>query len=503
MSDGPGTSAGQAEGHHDALQALRNGVKLLGSLFLTWGIALGVRLLLPRFLGPDAFGPVNFADAFTAGFFVLLGFGLDVYIRKEVSVRPEHASDFFAGVILLRVLGTLLLFGVMQAVLVATDRPLETRLLVYVFALAQVFFTQNQSLAALLHARGTVSELAVLNIVSKVVWGAGVLATVVFRWPLWGIPFSLLVSELLKAAVNWRLVAKHLDVRWRFDLLAVKAAIVASLPMYLNTAAHTAYNKLDVSIIAVVAGDREVAWYGASSLLAGLTMMVAPMIGWVLMPLFARARARSDEEYVQVMRRSLEAVLALAFPTTLFLALGADVWIRLLYGEAYAPAAASLRILAPLFVLTYVAIISANSLIITGRAWAMALISISGLVVNPLLNWLCLPPAMRAFPQGGGGIGAATAQVGTEIFVTALMTYLVGARAFDRRTVVMVLKTLAVCGATVAVDRALAGFGPLRLAPDVAVYVLLIVLVRAVNLRETYAFARAAFKGRKRKEEAP
>ena len=40
----------------DALLAFRNAVKLGGSLLLTWGIALGVRLLMPRYLGPDAFG---------------------------------------------------------------------------------------------------------------------------------------------------------------------------------------------------------------------------------------------------------------------------------------------------------------------------------------------------------------------------------------------------------------------------------------------------------------
>jgi O-antigen/teichoic acid export membrane protein len=95
--------------------------------------------------------------------------------------------------------------------------------------------------------------------------------------------------------------------------------------------------------------------------------MVTPMIGWVLMPLFARARARSDEEYTQVMRRSLELVLAIAFPTSLFMALGAQEWVVLLYGPAYAPGGVSLKILASIFVLTYVAILSANALILTGE----------------------------------------------------------------------------------------------------------------------------------------
>lgn len=491
--------------HSDALLALRNAVKLGGSLLFTWGIALGVRLLLPRYLGPDAFGAVNFADAFTSTAFVVIGLGLDTYIRKEVSVRPEHATEFFAGVTALRVLGALALFGLMQAFLVVTGRPKETWLLVHLFGAAAFFFTMNQSFAALLHAKGTVNELSVLNIVTKVVWGAGTLLTVVLHWPLWGVAMSVLASEAIKSAASVVLVNKHLGMRWRIQGPAVRASVVSSLPIFLNVAAHTIYNKLDVSILAVVANDREVAWYGASSLVAGLALMVTPMIGWVLMPLFARARARSDEEYTQVMRRSLELVLVIAFPTSLFMGLGADEWVVLLYGQAYAPAATSLKILASIFVLTYVAILSANALILTGRAWAQAGISISGLAVNPLLNWLFIPRTMERFGEGGAGVGAALAQLGTEIVVTTLMTALVGTRAFDRRSVVMIFKTLAVCGAVIALDQWLGGRMPglLRIGVDAVVYVVLVVAVRAVRVRETYEFARAAFRRKKGHDAAP
>lgn len=491
----PAATAARVAGldpRRDALLALRNTATLGGSLVLTWGIALGVRLLMPRFLGPDSFGPVNFADAFTATFFVALGLGIDVYIRKEVAVRPGHASDFFAGVTLVRGLGAVALFAVMQAVLVATDRPPEVRALVWVFGLAQLFFSMNQSLAALLHARGTVNELSALNIASKLLWGGLVIATVVLRWPLWGIPGALLVSEAVKTAGSLRLVARHLGLRWRLDLLAVKAAVIASLPIYVNSVAHTAYNKLDVSILAVVAGDKEVAWYGASSLLAGMTMLIAPVIGWVLLPLYARARARSEEEYLRVLRRSLELVLVVAVPTTLFMALGAEVWVALLYGPAYAPAATSLRILSPLFVLTYVAIVSGNALIMSDRAWSMALVSLAGLALNPLLNWLFIPRAMAALALGGGGVGAAWAQLGTEVFVTALMVWLFGRRAFDRRTLLTLARLAGISAVAVALHWLLAPLGWPRLALEVLVFCALALATRALDVREAAAFVRAA-----------
>ena len=496
-ADGAGGTP-QAQSQRDALRSVRNAAKLGGSMVLTWGIALAVRLLMPRFMGPDAWGPINYADAFTTTFFVAISLGIDTYVRKEVSVRPEHASDFLGGLTSLRVVLSLLLFVAMELVMAATDRPPETRVLVRVYGLGNVFQTTNLTFAALLHAKGTVDELSLLNIASKIVWGLGTLLTLALGWPLAGIPGAYLASEMLKTAVGVWLLHRHLQVRWHFDGLAVKAAIIASLPMFLNGAAHSIYNKLDVSILAVVAGDKEVAWYGASSLLAGLTLMVAPMIGWVMLPLFARARARSEAEYTQVMRRSLELVLAVAFPTSLLVALGADLWVRLMYGPAYAPAAASLRVLSPLFVLTYVAMISANSLILTGRAWAQALISVAGLVVNPLLDWAFIPRGVAWFGLGGAGIGAGLAQLGTEIVVTTVMMAYVGTRAFDRRTVVMIAKTVAVCGVVAGLDRLMIDTLPplARVTLDGVAYVALIVVTRALDLPQTVAFARNAFSRR-------
>ncbi len=472
-------------------------------MVLTLGIAFGIRPFMPRFIGNEAFGLINYADAFTSTVFALTGLGIDTYIRKEVSVRPEHASEFFPGVTALRLVMALVLTGGVQLFLVATHRPPETWLLVHLYGLGAFLLTLNQSFAALLHAKGTVDELSLLNIASKLIWAGGTVLTIVLHWPLFALALSVVAAELVKATGSVRLVSKYLRVTWAVQPAAVKMALLSSLPIFLNVAAHTIYNKLDVTLLEVVASPSEVGWYSTSSMIAGMALYVSPIIGWVLLPLFAKARARSDEEYTQVMRRSLELVLVIAFPTSLFIGLGAEELLHLFNGSANVPPG-SLRILASIFVLTYIAMLSANALILTGRAWAQAGISMLGLVVNPLLNWLLIERCLKAFGEGGAGIGAAWSQLGTEVVVTTAMTLLVGRRAFDRRSLVMIAKTLAVVGVVIALDWWLHGHqwpSVPRLALDVAAYLVLVVALRAVHVKETVDFARAAFK-RKNPNEA-
>jgi O-antigen/teichoic acid export membrane protein len=144
------------DGSSDSLVAIANALKLGSSLAATLAIAIAMRFLMPRYLGPTSFGTLSFADGFTATFFVALSLGAESYVRKEVAVRPAHASDFFGGTLVLRAMMSVAIFGVMAVVLNATKRPPEVKNLVYLFGAAQFFVSVNATLSALLHARGRV-----------------------------------------------------------------------------------------------------------------------------------------------------------------------------------------------------------------------------------------------------------------------------------------------------------------------------------------------------------
>jgi O-antigen/teichoic acid export membrane protein len=482
-------------GSRETRLATSNALKLGGSLLATWGIAMAMRFLLPRYLGPQRFGALSFADAFAATSFIVLGFGVDLYIRKHVSIRPAHASDFFGGTFLLRVAMSALILMVMAIAMHAMDRPPEIRRVVYVFGVAQFFVTANATLSALLHARGRVGGMSVLAIATKIVWALGVLLAIAAGAGLWGFAFAFLVSEAIESVVLFRLAQRHLDLAFRIDVSATKAMVLFSLPYYLNTFATTAYGKLDVTVLAVLDTSLEVGFYAAASAIAGLSLLVTPLIGWVLMPTLARAAARSHDEFFARIRGSTELILGVAIPVALILGLGADVFVRILFGEAFAPAALALRILAPTFVVTYMAIIFAITLLMLERAWTLTAVSVAGLAVNLLLNVGLIGRARAAFGAGGGGAGCALAMLGTEVFVAGAMMSIVGRRAVDHRTLGMVAKSLAACALVVLVDHLAAPMGWARLVLDASVYLAVVILTGALRVRELAALVVAALRG--------
>ncbi|MGH7330273.1 MAG: oligosaccharide flippase family protein, partial [Polyangiaceae bacterium] len=235
----------------ETILATRNAAKLGLSLLFTWGIAIAMRLFLPRYLGPDRFGSLSFADALTTTFFVALGLGVNVYVRKQVAVHISHASDFIGGTFILRVGLTALIFAAIAIMMRVTGQPAWMRHLVYLFAVAQFFVHANATLSALLHAKGSVGGMSVLAVVTKVVWAVGLVAAMVTRAGLWAFAVSYLASESIETVVLYFLARRHLGLVIRVDSRATKAMMLFSLPYYLNEFATTAYGKLDVALLAI------------------------------------------------------------------------------------------------------------------------------------------------------------------------------------------------------------------------------------------------------------
>lgn len=492
------TDAAAADDTH---HAVRNALKLGGSLLLTLGLSFGVKLLLPRYLGPELTGSLLFAEAFATSFFVAVNLGVDIYIRREIPVRPEHASDFAGGIVALRVGVSALVFVAMAAVMQLGNKPADVQRLVYVYGLAQVLVAMNQSVSALLHSKGQVNGLSVSNVATKALWGALIVGALALHRGLLGIPLALLLSEAVELVILLTLARRHLGLRWVFNLPATWAVVVASLPFYLNLVAHTAYNKLDLNMLSFMSNDREVGWYGAASNLAGLTLLMTPLIGWVLMPLYSKAAGRSDDELNQILRRSLELILTLSFPVSLMMGLGADFWIALAFGKAFAPAALALRILAPVFLVTYVAMLGATCLVNMKRSWTMTFISLFGLALAPVLDYVFIRKGLALLGSSGGGAGSAVANVLTEIVVTTVIMCFVGTRAFDRRSLTAIGKTVLVSLGVIGADWLMRPLGASRIALDAVLYIVGVVGSGALRVTEMTDFLRSALQ-RKRENAA-
>ena len=478
----------------EARVVLFNSIKLSLSLLGTLVVAFAVRFLIPRYTGPAAFGQLNFADAYAASFFVFTTFGVDSYIRKEVSTRLEHANDFWAGFWLLRLASAVLVAGLMAYGLKEMNKGTVEWRLAYIFALGQIAFVHNFTVSALLHAASEVNELSVWNVASKLLWGGGIWSSLVMGWPLEMIAVAFLVSEGAKAVVLSRVVRQKLRLQWHIDLKATWIVMAASFPYFLNYMCHRTYEKLNVSMLSAMTDDKEVGWYAAATNIATISLLFLPILQAVIVPLAARTGKKSTEAMNELMRNAVRLVVVFGTLISLVIMLNADAMVHYAFGEGFAESAQSLRMLAPMFPLTYLAVLGAMHLIQLERIWTMIRVSLFALIVNPLLNAPLIMVGYRMGPGWAGGMSA-LASICTEGANAILTFWILGSAAVDRRLARVLGRTALCCGTVVCAHWLATPLGLWRLPLETLLYLGLAVASGAMpidDLRRTVQNARQA-----------
>jgi O-antigen/teichoic acid export membrane protein len=474
---------------HEIAVAIRNSIRLGGSLLITWSVALIVKLQVPAHLGPIRQGHFGFAESFAAIFFSGLSLGVETYVIKEVSVRSKHASDFVGGVFALRVLMSVLCGAAMAMTLRATGRSNEILLASMVFGATQLLINVNATLAAVLQAVTHVGRLAVANIAAKIIWGAGLLVGLHYGVALYALALPMLASELLRTAVLVPVARSAADLRYRIDLSALRMVLVVSFPYFVNSMAIGFGSNLGVSALEYLRRDeREVGWFAASMNLGSLAMLLHPLIAWVVMPMLSRAHARSSEEMTLIVRRSVEGLIVIIAPITTIISVGSAIFLKVAFGEKYLPATTGLSILSLTFVMTYMNIILASALIIQGKSWTVTLTSLGSIVVLGVFMALFVPAGRSLFGTGGECAGAAVAVIASEACVVLAMLRSTRYVALDRRNVAVLVKSISVSIVVIFSDRMLRPIGPVRLVLDLALYTALALaagIVRPADVRRT------------------
>lgn len=429
-------------GRSETLAAARNALTLGTSLALTGGVALLVRLLIPRFLGPSAFGELRLAENFAEMLFVVLTFGVDTQLRLECALDSSRARSYLSGVTALRLgLGAAGIAGaiVLLKAIGASERVIELFVLIGV---SQTFLVLNNSYAALEHAAGDVKWLARTNFGMKALWALVMIAVLTHAASGLAIATAALTIEALRFVLFTVRGIRWHRLQFRPNMALAMGAVVASFPIFLNSVTHNLYARIGIGWLAASRGNFDVGIYGAASNIASVALVGMPLLSWVLVPSTARAAANSDAEATQMVSGALRISLLIGVPLAVAFHLGAVLCLRTLFGYEYVAAAPVLRIMAPTVGLTYMSTVFAIALIQRGRTWTVAGVSLAGVVAMVIFTATLIPWGARSLGPAGGAQGAAWADLSTELVVTLALAMLSRRYWFDAR----LLRTAAALG---------------------------------------------------------
>jgi hypothetical protein len=311
---------------------LKNASTLLVSQAVTWVLSLVLTIVLPRYLGATLSGQLGIAASIWALIGVLLSFGMDTYLVKEIARSPERAPDLLITSLVLRG-GLFLIASVLVGIYTyLMQYPPEMVAIIFITGVGQLLWRFSAASEATLQGLETMQYISIATVIGKIVNTALGLGVVFFRLDIYAVAFIGVASALATHMVEMFFLMRRYPLRLTLAWQPAIAMLRCSAPYLLTALGLGIYRQVDVLVIGAVIDARAVGLYDAARQLFATTMTFGVVFITVIFPMLARTFAQQPDALPQLMRKSFDFVLLMSVPVGLGLLSIADPLVVLLFG---------------------------------------------------------------------------------------------------------------------------------------------------------------------------
>lgn len=385
---------------------------------LRMGVGLLVGVWVARYLGPQQFGLLNYALAFTGLFGAIATLGLQGIVVRDIVRDPAGAPLTLGTAALLQLIGGVVSFLLILGAIayLRPDDPLAgsivailgAMMLFKAFEIAVYWFeSQVQSKYAVWVQNGVFLVAAVI----KVIFILNQVSLIYFVW--------LMLLEGLAVALILLIVMGR--VGYSLSSLKIssgraKVLLKDAWPLALSSVAVFFYMKIDQIMLGQIVGDEEVGVFSAATRLSEVWYFIPMAIFSSVFPAVLEAKKRSESEYIERLQKIYDLVVVFSVCVALPMTFAAQPLVELLFGKAYAGAGIvlSIHIWASVFVCLGIA--SSQYLLTENRQIISLQRTLGGCVANILLNFILIPKF--------GSLGAAIATVVSQGLAAFLFDFI-------------------------------------------------------------------------------
>ena len=404
----------QLLGHEGIRRYGANTAWLMGEKVLRMFMGLFVGIWVARYLGPEQFGLLSYAQSFVFLFTAIATLGLDSIVVRELVKDNSQRNVLLGTAFTLKLIGSLCILPLLWLGVQFTSNDSYTNLLIFIIASGTIFqsfnvidFYYQSSVLSKYVAFANTITLAISSII-KIVLILNEASLLAFA--IVGV-FDTIILSLGLIYFYWQ--KTHHSLReWQFDKVVATRLLADSWPLILSSVMISLSMKIDQVMIKEMLDNNAVGQYAAAVRISEAWYFLPMAICNSVFPAIINAKKVSETLYYQRLKRLYFVMVWLGVAVALPMTFMSDWIISLLYGSAYIQAGQILmiHIWAGIFV----------GLGVASSAWIniekLMLISMFrtafGLIINISLNYLLIISV--------GIIGAATATLLSQICASYL-----------------------------------------------------------------------------------
>ena len=399
-----------------ARSAAKNAAALATASVLSKGALFLWQLVLARLLAQADYGIYGTIGGMIAIAATLPEFGMGLIVLRDAAQRQELAGKLLSATLVIQPGLALLAYGglLLSGVLLGYDEVI-LRLLPLAGLSLFVDLLGNMVHNQLL-AREQMVIPAVISVAHIFVLIALVAVALLGGMGLPGLYLATIGAGTLRALAYWvTLVRSGGHTEWPLDRQVVFGLFLNGAPLMVNSFMGTAYQHVDKIVMTATIGESNTAnLLAAFIIVAGMVELLSTTVLVAVFPMMSRQYGSGEHAaFAFLVQKIAFLTLVITVPIAAFVSVWASVLVGLLFSPEYTRTIDVVQVLIWYGVVTMVANVFAQVMMIQNRQTRLLIIRAVGLTVNVILLLILLPQI--------GPAGAAVGSLVAELLVVVLL----------------------------------------------------------------------------------
>lgn len=409
------------------MKYFKNTSWLFAEKILRMVVGLFVGIWVAKYLGPEQYGLLSYAQSFVGLFVAFATLGLDGIVVRELVKNERRRDELIGTAFWLKLIGAFAVLLILAIAINFTSNDHYTNTLVFIIASATIFQSFNV-VDMYFQARVLSKYVVYANIISLFISSMVKIALILNEAPLIAFAGMVLFDSMVLALgyVYFFLKTnnKYTNARITLANLTFKRQTAVSLlrdswPLILSGIVISIYMKIDQVMIKEMLDSEAVGQYAAAVRLSEAWYFIPMVITSSLFPAIINAKKQSEEMYYARLQRLYDLMVWMAIAIALPMTFLSDWVISLLYGEQYHQAGSVLMIHIWAGIAVAFGIVWSKWILVENRQKMIIVFHLLSMTLNVLLNLYLIPKI------GILGAGIATA-------LASLMAQFVGLLVYKR-----------------------------------------------------------------------
>jgi O-antigen/teichoic acid export membrane protein len=311
---------------------------LIAEKVLRMVVSLFVGVWVARYLGPERFGLLSYAQSFVGLFAIIATLGLNGFVVRELVKDESRREEIIGTAFWLKLMGAIAVLILLAIAVQFTSNDQYTNMLVFIVASATIF--QSFNVIDFYFQSKVLSRYVVFaNIISLFISSVIKIVLILYKAPLIAFALVVLFDSFVLACgfiyfyfkVNSKIYIKSLTFKKKTAMSLLKDSWL----MMVAGAAILIYMKIDQVMIKEMLSSGAVGQYAAAVRLSEAWYFIPMVIGNSLFPAIINAKKQSEELYYTRLQNLYDMMACMAIAIALPMTFLSDWLVNLLYGVEY------------------------------------------------------------------------------------------------------------------------------------------------------------------------